>query len=94
MHPETARTLGIKSGDWVYIETQRGRIKQKAAFMDGIDPRVVVADYDWWFPENGPVDLFGWSGSNLNILTDSHPPYNREMGSTNLRGLICRVRPS
>ena len=94
IHSETASMLGIKNGDWVYIETQRGRIKQKAAVTDGIDPRVVVADYDWWFPENGPVDLFGWADSNLNILTDSDPPYNREMGSTNLRGLVCKVYPT
>jgi anaerobic selenocysteine-containing dehydrogenase len=91
INPETASKLGIEDGDQVYIETKRGRIKQKAVVTSGIDPRVVVADYDWWFPENGPSDLYGWAESNINILTDSDPPYNREMGSTNLRGILCRV---
>ena len=30
IHPETANPLGIKDGDWMYIETKRGRIKQMA----------------------------------------------------------------
>jgi anaerobic selenocysteine-containing dehydrogenase len=91
INPETAGKLGIADGDPVHIETSRGRIKQKAVLTNGLDPRVVVADYDWWFPEKGPADLYGWAESNINILTDSDPPYNREMGSTNLRGILCRV---
>lgn len=91
INPETAGKLGIADGDTVYIETKRGRIEQKAVLTSGLDPRVVVADYDWWFPERGPSQLYGWEESNINILTDSDPPYNREMGSTNLRGLLCKV---
>ena len=94
INADTARKAGIKEGDWVFIETKRGRIRQKASITHGIDPRVVVADYDWWFPEQGPANLYGWADSNLNILTDSDPPYNHEMGSTNLRGLLCRVYPA
>ncbi len=93
INPETATKLGVKDGDPVYIETKRGRIKQQAAITTGIDPRIIVADYDWWFPEKGPSDMYGWTESNINILTDSDPPYNREMGSTNLRGILCRVYP-
>ena len=91
LHPETADKLGIKEGDWVYIETERGRIRQKAYLTADIDPRVVGVDYAWWFPEQGASDLYGWAESNINILTDDKPPYNREMGSTNLRGILCRV---
>ncbi len=91
IHPETANKLGIKENDWVYIETKRGRIKQKAMLTTVVDPRVVAIDYAWWFPEKGVSKLFGWAESNLNILTDDKPPYNREMGSPNLRGILCRV---
>jgi anaerobic selenocysteine-containing dehydrogenase len=94
INPETARQLAVNDGDWVYIETPRGRIKQKAVLTPSIDPRIIVADYDWWFPEKGPSTLYGWKDSNINILTDSDPPYNREMGSTNLRGILCRVYPA
>lgn len=91
IHPATAQKLGMAEGDWVYIETKRGRIKQKASLSTGIDMRVVVVDYAWWFPEEGSSSLYGWAKSNINILTDSKPPYSRELGSGNLRGILCKV---
>ena len=91
IHPETPARLGISEGDWVWVATKRGRIKQKAAFSEEIDPRVVGVDYAWWFPEKGADQLYGWRESNINILTDDTPPYNRELGSTNLRGILCKV---
>jgi len=91
IHPETARGSGIEDGDIVYIETKRGRIKQRAVITEGIDPRVVGVSYAWWFPEQGAGTLHGWRESNINILTASDPPYNPQLGSTNLRGILCRV---
>jgi anaerobic selenocysteine-containing dehydrogenase len=91
IHPETARRLGIDNGDMVYIETRRGRIKQRAVLTDGIDPRVIGVSYAWWFPEQGVETLHGWQESNINILTASEPPYNPQIGSTTLRGILCRV---
>ena len=91
IHPQTAQDLGIAEGDWICIETRRGRIRQKARLTDAIDPRVVGVDYAWWFPERGPGELYGWAESNVNLLTDDQPPYNQEMGSTNLRGILCKV---
>ncbi len=91
IHAETAAKSGITEGDMVYVETKRGRIKQKATLVDTLDPRVVVVDHDWWFPEKGAAELYGWAEANTNILTDNNPPFNPEMGSTNLRGILCRV---
>jgi len=91
IHPDTATELGITEGDWVWIATKKGRIKQKAVFSEEIDPRVVGVDYAWWFPEKGADQQYGWRESNINILTDDNPPYNRELGSTNLRGILCKV---
>ncbi len=91
IHPQAARELEISDGDWIYIETKRGRIKQRARVTDDIHPRVVGVDYAWWFPERGPTDLFGWAEANVNLLTNDNPPYNPEMGTTNLRGFLCKV---
>jgi anaerobic selenocysteine-containing dehydrogenase len=91
IHTEAANSLGIKEGDWLYIETKQGEIKQKAALSTTIHPRVVVADYGWWFPERDASDLYGWSESNVNVLTDNKPPFNQEMGSPNFRGIGCKV---
>ncbi len=87
---ENSRQL-IEDGDWVYVATRRGKIRQKASFADSIDPRVIEVDYAWWFPEKGPQEMYRWRESNLNILTDDEPPYNREMGSTNMRGISCSI---
>jgi len=91
INPKTAAESGIGEGDWVWIATKRGRIQQKAALSDDIDPRVVGVDYAWWFPEKSPEELYGWRESNINILTDDSPPYGRELGTPNLRGILCRV---
>ncbi len=91
IHSQTAAGLGIKEGDWVFIATKRGKIKQKAKLSDSIDPRVVIVDYAWWFPEKGASSLHGYAESNINMLTDNKQPYGREMGTANLRGLLCKV---
>jgi len=91
IHPDTATELDITDGGTVYIETKRGRIRQKAKLTKDIDPRVVGVDYGWWFPEKGPEAMYGWEEANVNILTDDSQPWGAEMGSPNLRGIGCRV---
>jgi anaerobic selenocysteine-containing dehydrogenase len=91
IHPGTAAALSIRDGDRVCIETRQGRIFQMASLSASVDPRVVCADFGWWFPEKGIGDLYAWSQSNLNVLTDDRLPNSRETGSTHLRGLPCRV---
>jgi anaerobic selenocysteine-containing dehydrogenase len=90
IHPETAQHYGIKTNDWVWIETQRGRIKQKARVTTGIDPRVVAAQHGWWFPEEAAPEYGVWR-SNVNVLTNNQPPYDPAMGTYQLRALLCRI---
>ncbi|MEJ2040907.1 MAG: molybdopterin dinucleotide binding domain-containing protein, partial [Desulfosarcinaceae bacterium] len=91
MHPDTAKKHDISEGDWVWLESPRGRVKQKAKFDEGIDPRVVVAEYGWWYPEIKDAG-HGWDISNINILTDnSHESMDPIMGATNLRVLLCNI---
>jgi anaerobic selenocysteine-containing dehydrogenase len=94
IHPETAKGFSIKNGNWVYIETPTGRIKQRAVLTEGLDPRVIGVDYGWWFPEKEDATLYDCFEANLNRLTSDQPPYNQEIGSTNLRGLPCRIYPA
>jgi len=91
LHPQTAATLNILEGDWVFIETRLGKIRQKVAFDVDLNMKVVVAAYGWWFPERNDLELSGWKEANINILTDNNPPYDPAIGSTNLRGFPCRV---
>lgn len=93
IHPETAEKEGIKEGDWVVIESPRGRCFQRAKLTLGIDPRVIGAQHAWWFPEKEAPE-HGWKESNINLLTDNDPSTcDPAMGATNLRVLMCRVSP-
>lgn len=93
IHPETAKKHGIADGQWVYIESPRGRIKQRAKLTDGIDPRVVVAEHGWWYPEM-KEEGHGWDISNINLLTDNaYETLDPAMGSTNLRVCLCNISP-
>ncbi len=90
IHPDTARQFGIESGDWVWIETRRGKIRQRAHLSDGIDPRVINVEFGWWFPERGDGECGVWE-SNANVLTNIEPPYDPAMGTYQLRALLCRI---
>jgi anaerobic selenocysteine-containing dehydrogenase len=90
IHPETAERSGIKDGEWMWIENQRGRIRQRAKFAPGLDPRVIAAEHGWWFPEQKDPTHGIWQ-SNINVLTSNEPPYDPAMGTYQLRGLLCRV---
>jgi anaerobic selenocysteine-containing dehydrogenase len=93
IHPDTAKKEGIKEGDWVYIESPRGRVRQRAKFFSGMDPRVVSAEHGWWFPEKKDPD-HGWEDSNINILTDnSFSNCDPAMGATHVRTLLCKIYP-
>ena len=90
MHPDTARQFDIRAGDWVWIETIRGKIKQRAKITDGIDPRVINVEFGWWFPERQDGERGAWE-SNANVLTNIEPPYDPAMGTYQLRALLCRI---
>jgi anaerobic selenocysteine-containing dehydrogenase len=89
IHPDTAGKLGIQDGDWVWIESQRGRIKQRSKLTDGINPGVVHAQHGWWFPEKEPPE-YGFMESNVNLLA-ADMPCDPHTGSESLRSFLCKV---
>jgi thiosulfate reductase/polysulfide reductase chain A len=94
IHPDTAKKLGINDGDWAWIETRRGVIKQKAKYNPGILPQVVNCEASWWFPEQPGQEpwLLGVFQSNANILTISDPDACDPItGGWPLRALLCKV---
>ena len=93
VHPDTAKKEGIKEGDWVIIESPRGKVRQRAKLFPGMDPRVVSAEHGWWFPERKDPQ-HGWQESNINMLTDnSYENCDPAMGATHVRTLLCRIYP-
>ena len=73
------------------IETEKYKIKQKARISSKVDPRVILADYGWWFPERGREEMYGWKDSNYNVLTGGNLHSSPEVGSNNIRGFSCRA---
>ena len=93
MSAGTGRKYGIENGQWIFIETQRGRITQKAQFLDDMPDGVVNCEMGWWYPEAGSPD-YGWDESNANILTAGAPPHDPVGGAYQLRALLCAIRPN
>ncbi|MBW1999517.1 MAG: molybdopterin-dependent oxidoreductase [Deltaproteobacteria bacterium] len=91
IHPETARSLGILEGDWVWIETEDGRVRMRAKLFDGIPRDVVSAQHAWWFPEESPPE-YGWKKSNANLLFGKMT-YDPDTGSESLKCAMCKVYP-
>ncbi len=91
IHPETAKREGINQGDWVVIESPRGKIRLMAKIFAGMDQRIVAAEHAWWFPEKKHPD-HGWDESNINILTDNaYESCDPAMGATHVRTLLCKI---
>ncbi len=94
INPETAEVHGIDDGDWVWIETKRGRIRQQCQRYKGIDKRVIHVEHGWWYPELPGEEpwLHGAWESNANVLTDDDPDSCGEIhGGWPLRTALCRV---
>jgi anaerobic selenocysteine-containing dehydrogenase len=89
-----AEKLGISDGDWVFIETRRGKIRQRARVSSNIKTGVVNAQASWWFPEMPAEEpsLHGLWESNANVLTLDDPDCCDPLtGSWQSRALLCKV---
>ncbi len=69
IHPDDAASLGIEQGDWVWIETEQGKIRQCADLTYGIKQGVVNLEHQWWYPELPQADK-GFRLSCCNCLID------------------------
>jgi anaerobic selenocysteine-containing dehydrogenase len=82
INPHTARKLGIKDQDWVFVESRRGRIRVKAKLTFAVHPKVVMVAHGWGQPyAHGQPD---------NILTDDTErcPISAATGN---RSFLCKV---
>ena len=95
IHPDTARELNIRTGDWIWMESPRvkgERIKLRARLTSALDPKVAHAPHGWWFPEK-PGPEHGCFDSNINVILSADPPREEICGSVPTRGTLCRIYP-
>ena len=94
VHPNTAMEKGISDGDWIWIETPRGKIRQRARLTDEVHPAMVRVQHGWWFPNMPAAEpsLHGIWQSNSNVLCPVGPEYcNVEVGGWPHTALLCRI---
>ena len=89
INPETAASLGIEEGDWVWIESPFARVRMKAKLFDGIAPDVVNAQHAWWFPEEASPE-YCWKKSSVNLLFGD-AGFDPDTGTEPLKCYLCRV---
>ncbi len=78
IHPETAASLGVQGGDWVWVESPKGRIRLKARLYPGTLPDVVH------------IPLFGGDGPNPNDLIADEADAFRGFGLLNTTRVTVR----
>lgn len=90
IHPKAAETYGISEGDWVWIESKRGKIRAVASVTEGINPGTVYMER-FWNPETLNTETHGWKEMNVNMLTKEDAPFNDVVGTYTLRGFLVKV---
>jgi anaerobic selenocysteine-containing dehydrogenase len=95
LHPDAALARGIKSDDWVLIETPRAAMRARAHLNPSLAPDVVCAQFGWWQPceplqlEGDPA--VGASRANSHTLSDPDAA-DPISGTVALRSYVCQVR--
>ncbi|MGA1823859.1 MAG: molybdopterin-containing oxidoreductase family protein [bacterium] len=95
IHRDCARRKGIVDGDWVWIETPIGKVKQRARLTTSFDPGYICTEHSWWFPEMSAEwpFLYGLWESNINATTDDDPAKCDPLsGAWPLKGQYMRCR--
>ncbi len=90
IHPEAAEAYGISEGDWVWVESKRGKIRAVASVTEGINPGTVYMER-FWNPETLNTKTHGWKEMNVNMLTKEDAPFNDVVGTYTLRGFLVKV---
>ena len=96
IHPDTAAANGVAAGDWVLVETPKGRVRARARLNRTLDPGVVCGQHGWWQECTGlglpGYPPYGPDSANLNLVL-SQTPSDPISGSSPLRASLCAIRP-
>ncbi len=70
IHPQTAKSIGIGDGEWVWVENWMGRAKFKSRVTPVVPEWMVMAVHGWWYPEKEGAEpsLYGVWESNISQL--------------------------
>jgi cysteine desulfurase NifS len=86
LNTDDAAARGIEEGDWVWVETLRGRAKFRARVTDDIVRGAIDANMGG----GGPLGPEAWQNCNVNELTDLER-YDPISGFPVYKALLCEV---
>ena len=89
LNPADAEKLGLKQGDWAWIETAWGKVRQCVDLYHGIAPGWANAEHAWWFPEL-PAPTHGCLLSNIECIWDPEGQ-DKFISSHHMRGVPVKI---
>jgi anaerobic selenocysteine-containing dehydrogenase len=90
VNPIAAKKYGVKTGDWTWVESRRGKVRAVCRVTEGIAPGTVYMER-FWLPENLHTKTGGWQEVNVNCLSKNTAPFNEVVGTYTLRGYQVRI---
>ena len=93
LHPETAKSLDINEGDWVWIEGVRGKVKRRAKLTPVIHRQMAHALHGWWLPETDGTapNFYGVWDLNVNQLIPMGKQSTSGFGGAPNKTMLCRI---
>lgn len=89
INPTDAKTLGVEQGDWVWIETEWGKVRQSVDLYAGIRKGCANAEHAWWYPEL-PGPTHGFELSNIEMIWDPKGQ-DKFISSHHMRGVPAKI---
>lgn len=94
INPVTAAEIGVEDGDWLWLESRRGRTQGRCRITKSVAPKVIYQER-FWNPELLDSDdpNRAWRVMNINILTQNSDDYefNDVYGTYVLRGIQINI---
>ncbi|MCD8339980.1 MAG: molybdopterin-dependent oxidoreductase [Burkholderiales bacterium] len=90
VNPVDCQKYGVKQGDWVWVESPRGKVRAVCRETIGVQPGQVYQER-FWTPETLNTPTKGYLDCNVNVLSRSDGPYNQKVGTYTLRGYQVKI---
>ena len=89
INPADAARMGIEQGDWVWIRTPWGAVREVADLYYGIKEGTINANHAWWYPEMDTAS-HGFELVGINCTMDKYAQC-WVCGASQLRGIPALV---
>ena len=89
INPKDAARMGVEQGDWVWIRTPWGAVREVADLYYGIKEGTINANHAWWYPEMDTAS-HGFELVGINCCMDKYAQC-WVCGASQLRGIPALI---